>query len=188
MAASDEPASDLSERNAHEPASALAHAAPERDHRAERHQIAGQVVDRRHGIELRPRRGAGEQLTLAARDAADRLHHRVEATARCPRPDVTERAQRDDDDARPQFRERLGREPAVAEGAGTVALREHVALADQPAQRLDVSLLAQIEMRGELDVETLRRSEEHTSELQSPCNLVCRLLLEKKKKIQYTDV
>src|SRR5256885_12561439 len=26
-----------------------------------------------------------------------------------------------------------------------------------------------------------RRSEEHTSELQSPCNLVCRLLLEKKK-------
>src|SRR2546426_4570468 len=30
--------------------------------------------------------------------------------------------------------------------------------------------------------ELLRRSEEHTSELQSPCNLVCRLLLEKKKK------
>src|SRR3989454_4709305 len=28
----------------------------------------------------------------------------------------------------------------------------------------------------------IRRSEEHTSELQSPCNLVCRLLLEKKKK------
>src|SRR5256885_9834804 len=31
------------------------------------------------------------------------------------------------------------------------------------------------------------RSEEHTSELQSPCNLVCRLLLEKKKN-QYTDM
>src|SRR5256885_6884256 len=30
------------------------------------------------------------------------------------------------------------------------------------------------------------RSEEHTSELQSPCNLVCRLLLEK-KKIMQTD-
>src|SRR3989454_6861499 len=29
------------------------------------------------------------------------------------------------------------------------------------------------------------RSEEHTSELQSPCNLVCRLLLEKKKVITY---
>src|SRR5256885_11058779 len=30
-------------------------------------------------------------------------------------------------------------------------------------------------------VEPVTRSEEHTSELQSPCNLVCRLLLEKKK-------
>src|SRR5256885_13154112 len=29
-----------------------------------------------------------------------------------------------------------------------------------------------------------QRSEEHTSELQSPCNLVCRLLLEKKKTVQ----
>src|SRR5256885_4927253 len=47
----------------------------------------------------------------------------------------------------------------------------------------------------ELDPEPLRlptpqlpqlpRSEEHTSELQSPCNLVCRLLLEKKKKLLY---
>src|SRR2546426_4738957 len=32
-----------------------------------------------------------------------------------------------------------------------------------------------------LAVNQLTRSEEHTSELQSPCNLVCRLLLEKKK-------
>src|SRR5256885_13517153 len=32
--------------------------------------------------------------------------------------------------------------------------------------------------RGDREV----RSEEHTSELQSPCNLVCRLLLEKKKQ------
>src|SRR2546426_8151953 len=42
-------------------------------------------------------------------------------------------------------------------------------------------------MRGELTRLGFRelrrpRSEEHTSELQSPCNLVCRLLLEKKKK------
>src|SRR2546426_4515119 len=40
---------------------------------------------------------------------------------------------------------------------------------------------------GCVDLERVRRrretrSEEHTSELQSPCNLVCRLLLEKKKK------
>src|SRR5256885_7999072 len=33
------------------------------------------------------------------------------------------------------------------------------------------------------DVAVFPRSEEHTSELQSPCNLVCRLLLEKKKTI-----
>src|SRR2546426_1803822 len=33
-----------------------------------------------------------------------------------------------------------------------------------------------------VDAERVERSEEHTSELQSPCNLVCRLLLEKKKK------
>src|SRR2546426_6734227 len=38
--------------------------------------------------------------------------------------------------------------------------------------------------RFELNVGSVLRSEEHTSELQSPCNLVCRLLLEKKKKQQ----
>src|SRR5256885_3132507 len=32
-----------------------------------------------------------------------------------------------------------------------------------------------------------KRSEEHTSELQSPCNLVCRLLLEKKKNSNSTQ-
>src|SRR2546426_5858846 len=38
-------------------------------------------------------------------------------------------------------------------------------------------------LRGGVDrTEIDGRSEEHTSELQSPCNLVCRLLLEKKKK------
>src|SRR6266850_8555840 len=31
------------------------------------------------------------------------------------------------------------------------------------------------------------RSEEHTSELQSPCNLVCRLLLEKKKNLAHPN-
>src|SRR5256885_8708303 len=36
--------------------------------------------------------------------------------------------------------------------------------------------------RNAADCPMHSRSEEHTSELQSPCNLVCRLLLEKKKK------
>src|SRR5256885_7362945 len=37
-------------------------------------------------------------------------------------------------------------------------------------------------------IEEIRRSEEHTSELQSPCNLVCRLLLEKKKNRTSSDI
>src|SRR5256885_12366370 len=39
---------------------------------------------------------------------------------------------------------------------------------------------AALPLRGGI---VLDRSEEHTSELQSPCNLVCRLLLEKKKNL-----
>src|SRR5205807_2932989 len=39
-----------------------------------------------------------------------------------------------------------------------------------------------IELAVPPDTPVVLRSEEHTSELQSPCNLVCRLLLEKKKK------
>src|SRR2546426_2399187 len=39
-----------------------------------------------------------------------------------------------------------------------------------------------VERRGQKLAVPEVRSEEHTSELQSPCNLVCRLLLEKKKK------
>src|SRR5256885_8884912 len=38
-----------------------------------------------------------------------------------------------------------------------------------------------VSVRRNFDAGQAHRSEEHTSELQSPCNLVCRLLLEKKK-------
>src|SRR5260370_19638298 len=38
------------------------------------------------------------------------------------------------------------------------------------------------------EVKKHKRSEEHTSELQSHLNLVCRLLLEKKKKLRYQEV
>src|SRR5256885_8626484 len=55
------------------------------------------------------------------------------------------------------------------------------AMARIPAVRPDVAILDVRLPDGEgVSV----RSEEHTSELQSPCNLVCRLLLEKKKKIK----
>src|SRR5688572_33442439 len=40
----------------------------------------------------------------------------------------------------------------------------------------------------QVDALLTRRSEEHTSELQSQSNLVCRLLLEKKKKIQNKSI
>src|SRR5688500_19731369 len=43
-----------------------------------------------------------------------------------------------------------------------------------------IELLGRAARRGE----RADRSEEHTSELQSPCNLVCRLLLEKKKLLK----
>src|SRR2546426_9120901 len=74
-------------------------------------------------------------------------------------------------------------------GAGVVAEAD-----PEGALALSARTFAQAERLG-LDVMTIcgtcqgvmstanrQRSEEHTSELQSPCNLVCRLLLEKKKK------
>src|SRR5256885_9620429 len=44
------------------------------------------------------------------------------------------------------------------------------------------ALVPKAELEGDMG-DPQMRSEEHTSELQSPCNLVCRLLLEKKKRI-----
>src|SRR5256885_13321535 len=44
---------------------------------------------------------------------------------------------------------------------------------------------AQADDEAEFFPMVVRRSEEHTSELQSPCNLVCRLLLEKKNKTRH---
>src|SRR2546426_8674150 len=51
--------------------------------------------------------------------------------------------------------------------------------------RKSVSESGMIPCQDMLSTKPILRSEEHTSELQSPCNLVCRLLLEKKKNIQY---
>src|SRR5256885_13111675 len=75
------------------------------------------------------------------------------------------------------FRSVVGRaqpRAAVADGAwlGLHPLRE----------------LLQVEHRQLVADHEEQRSEEHTSELQSPCNLVCRLLLEKKKKTQVNQI
>src|SRR5256885_3838355 len=80
-----------------------------------------------------------------------------------------------------------------------VRLRDHVGIVrlghrHHEAERTPVLVTRDIEQllaRGKHDLivevglvgaRARPRSEEHTSELQSPCNLVCRLLLEKKKK------
>src|SRR2546430_17719408 len=55
---------------------------------------------------------------------------------------------------------------------------------DQPRQGGRSAPVARAHRRGAAVADAARRSEEHTSELQSQSNLVCRLLLEKKKKQQ----
>src|SRR5256885_9315392 len=59
----------------------------------------------------------------------------------------------------------------------------------RPHRRTDFGHSEERARRGDLvrRMRRTRRSEEHTSELQSPCNLVCRLLLEKKKVLRLPD-
>src|SRR5205809_4337301 len=91
---------------------------------------------------------------------------------------------------------RLGGSPIAQDGglghAEQLGALRHVEAAEEPA--LDHQCLTRLEagerLEGGLETEQLirgrhwwsRRSEEHTSELQSRLHLVCRLLLEKKKK------
>src|SRR5205807_4469221 len=63
---------------------------------------------------------------------------------------------------------------ALAHGALSISARPHRRSARQALRGACANLFGQ-------------RSEEHTSELQSPCNLVCRLLLEKKKNNMHDD-
>src|SRR5256885_10049118 len=58
--------------------------------------------------------------------------------------------------------------------SGTLSADAAGRLTDRDGESLDV-------VRRKAGLHGNLRSEEHTSELQSPCNLVCRLLLEKKK-------
>src|SRR5690242_21333967 len=63
-------------------------------------------------------------------------------------------------------------------------------LSKQPPQLVPPGMRLDISSRDTQTVPENRRSEEHTSELQSHVNLVCRLLLEKKKqnKVIYTYI
>src|SRR3989454_11069688 len=98
----------------------------------------------------------------------------------------------------------LGSRAEAEEIAQEVFLRAHRAVADfrgdarlgtwlyAIASRLCLNRLASPDRRvargdtvlADVPASTPDRSEEHTSELQSPCNLVCRLLLEKKKNTE----
>src|SRR5256885_3732846 len=68
------------------------------------------------------------------------------------------------------------RSPAVASGTASPSATE-AGLAGTTGIHAE-----QRRGRSRANARISERSEEHTSELQSPCNLVCRLLLEKKKK------
>src|SRR5258708_29753259 len=77
--------------------------------------------------------------------------------------------------------------PPFADLAGVVAAVDHLAGLDDAAvgsrrQRVLAAMAAAEAHEQQLFGALLGRSEEHTSELQSPDHLVCRLLLEKKKK------
>src|SRR5438477_5924216 len=81
-------------------------------------------------------------------------------------------------------------EPSTTE-IYTLSLHDALPIYDVAVVRrdeLDGRLIDAIEVVQPRDALALGRSEEHTSELQSHVNLVCRLLLEKKKKMKKTPI
>src|SRR5256885_10434861 len=79
------------------------------------------------------------------------------------------------------FRSRSTSSPAFSRGSITAAPCAPRGAWRDPMPHLAPHLLLRADAGA-----SRARSEEHTSELQSPCNLVCRLLLEKKKKPTYS--
>src|SRR6266850_567928 len=146
----------------------------ERDLVAVDHEVAGarhahQARDRLHhqrrvlapgkGARRRCRQVALLALPIAARRAAVARAREHEADARAARELLGE----------------AGKAPFHARGVERRAGVERIEKGIRPGRDdTHAALLVGLRVRA--------RSEEHTSELQSPCNLVCRLLLEKKKK------
>src|SRR5260370_5066113 len=69
----------------------------------------------------------------------------------------------------------------------TTLFRSRIAAEISPKRRLDVLVLSSGTYERARERVAFERSEEHTSELQSHLNLVCRLLLEKKKNIEHVQ-
>src|SRR2546426_8458719 len=88
----------------------------------------------------------------------------------------------------PELRDALGEiQHDLFDLGGELSIPGHALLGDAQVARLEERLEAWnagLPPLKEFILPGGTRSEEHTSELQSPCNLVCRLLLEKKKTIQ----
>src|SRR5688500_19916683 len=101
---------------------------------------------------------------------------------------VARQIRNNDAEARRRIEARFG--TIEAGKLASIVFSDRVALSDleailHPLVRNETrALLAELEAAGAdaacIEAIKLLRSEEHTSELQSPCNLVCRLLLEKK--------
>src|SRR3989454_7646283 len=72
-------------------------------------------------------------------------------------------------------------QPTMAPSRSTAAVAQWVSLIPRTIIRDDDSSKHRADENPDV-LGLADRSEEHTSELQSPCNLVCRLLLEKKKR------
>src|SRR2546426_1801624 len=73
--------------------------------------------------------------------------------------------------------------PSARTAAMIISMITNFSSADTPLVGSSSSrILGLATMVSAISSSFLTRSEEHTSELQSPCNLVCRLLLEKKKE------
>src|SRR2546427_2066665 len=71
---------------------------------------------------------------------------------------------------------------ASASGFSAIQHRKYVGFLHQMQVAFRAKRQIIVMVRGEIVPARIERSEEHTSELQSQSNLVCRLLLEKKKK------
>src|SRR5690625_7107994 len=82
--------------------------------------------------------------------------------------------------------EAMVRDGMEALASGNTDLVEQVRKREKEVNRLEVDIDERIILL--IDVHFKPRSEEHTSELQSRGHLVCRLLLEKKKKLENTII
>ena len=154
------------ERYANVPAAAFRRASRERAHHAERAEIAGGVV---------VDRGGNQRWMLIAgvlvRHAGNGLRELFPSGPTGKRTLVSIAVNRDHDDTGPHLRHFLRRETAPRERTGTISLREHVRIADQRAQAVDVRLAIEIEVARTLagvgvDDERLDRRQLGTSHVQ----------------------